>query len=254
MLRILWTSKSALSAGQQKLDSIANNITNATTPGYKKENVDFKDLVNEELNKRGYPVTKEGEKLATLQTGTGVKNGAVLKDFSQGELIPTDINMDLAIDGSGFYALKLADGTKVYTRDGAFSIDGNGEVVNSAGYKLEVNYTNGPVKFSSENFKVDQDGNITNNAGNVLGTISLYNAIGSGGMVTLGNNIYVPQSDTTVYKETGSFIRQGFSESSNVDLAQEMSEMIVTQRAFQLSSQGLTTADQMWQMANNLRS
>jgi len=253
VLRILWNSKNALAAQQQKLDVIANNITNVNTVGYKKENVEFKDLISEELDKRGYPFTKDAQKIATMSTGTGIKTGAITKDFSQGELSSTNIDMDLAIDGSGFYALNTPNGSKVYSRDGGFSIDGNGEIVNSAGYKLDINYTNGPVPFSSDNFKVDQGGNITNNDGKLVGTIPLYNTMSSGGMASLGGGIYVPQSDATVFKETGSFVRQGFSENSNVDLSKEMSDMIVTQRAFQLSSQGLTTADQMWQMANNLR-
>ena len=252
MLRMFWNSRSALSAEQNKLDAISNNIANIGTTGYKKVDVSFKDLMSEELDKRGYPFTSDKVKQATLTTGSGVKNGEWLSDNKQGQLTNTGVTTDLAIDGKGYFRVTMPDGTKAYTRDGAFSVDGSGNVLDSKGDKLDITFFGSPVKLSADTLSVDENGYLFDK-NNRIGQIEIYNSVGNNSMNSIGGNLFAPSGEATVYKETDYNIKQGFLENSNVDLASEMTDMLVTQRAFELNSKSLKNADEMWNMANNLR-
>lgn len=270
MLRILWTSRSAMSAEQDKLDNISNNIANVNTEGYKKTNVSFRDLVYENLNRTGYPNSKES------YNGTGVRTGEWSRDNSQGNLSQTGENTDLAIDGQGYFMIQLpdknADGTykTAYTRAGSFNVDGEGNIVDKNGNKLAIAFNNDVSEadkhFSQDSFKVDEQGNVFNNIdGNdkAVGKINLYNVVSQDSMKSIGDNLYVvATSDVNgievpaekPYLVQDPTIRQGYVELSNVDLTQEMTDMIVAQRAFEMNSKAMKTADEMWGMANNLRS
>jgi len=240
-------------AQQEKLDSISNNLANVNTEGYKRVDVSFKDLVYETLKRDGYPTTgKQAEPL----NGTGVRASGWLRDNGQGSLQETGLNTDLAIDGEGYFRVTLADGSKAYTRSGSFTIDSSGTLVDKNGNRLDVEYSGEKVSFDKGNFSVDKAGSITLNENGKLtnvGKINLHNFVGQDTMASVGESLYVPKAGAQGYTVTDSNINQGYVEASNVDIAREMTDMIVTQRAFELGSRGLKTADEMWGIANNLR-
>jgi flagellar basal-body rod protein FlgG len=262
MLRVLWTSRTALMANTEKMDAISNNMANAQTQGYKQVDVSFEDLVGESLDRLGYPASKASTLAGSNSTGTGVKTTNWVRDNTQGSLTNTGVSGDLAIDGDGYYQLTSPSNQKVYTRAGSFSADANGRLADSNGNLLNINfdkgYNSGNVKFTDNNYQVSENGDVllkdNNNSSKKVGNIELYNVTGSNGFLSAGNNLYVPDANAKVYKSTNAAIRQGYTENSNVDIGSEMADMIVTQRAFELASKGIQAADSMWGIANNLKS
>lgn len=255
MLTTLWSSRSGLNANQEKLNVISNNMVNANTTGYKKIEVGFRDLLKSSLNELGNPLN---DKTATV--GSGVRTGNYTTNNTQGSLLTTNQSTDLAIDGEGYFRVFSGDGTSYYTRDGEFKIDSAGRLVNNSGYILDVQYTNGfsaqNTGLTSSNFTVNKGGEIfitENGQYTKVGDIALYTAVGNDALVSVGDNLYKELNGVQVYRTLNGDICQGYLEGSNVDLSEEMTELIVTQRAFQLSSKGITTADEMWGMINNLR-
>lgn len=255
MLTTLWTSKSGLNANQEKLDVISNNIANVNTTGYKKVNAGFKDLISSSLDEWGNPLN---DKTATV--GSGVKAGNFTKDNSQGGLQTTNQKTDLALDGEGYFKVISSNGTEYYTRDGSFKLDSYGRLVTANGNILEVQYANGYSQnntgLTSDNFTINKKGEIfAENNGNFekVGEIAVYTAVGNDAFTSVGDNLFKELNGVQVYRTLDADMYQGYLEASNVDLSQEMTDMIVTQRAFQLSSKGITAADEMWEMINNLR-
>ena len=255
MLTTLWTSKSGLNANQEKLDVISNNIANVNTTGYKKVNVGFKDLISSSLDEWGNPLN---DKTATV--GSGVKAGNFTKDNSQGGLQTTNQKTDLALDGEGYFKVISSNGTEYYTRDGSFKLDSYGRLVTANGNILEVQYANGYSQnntgLTADNFTINKKGEIfAENNGNFekVGEIAVYTAVGNDAFTSVGDNLFKELNGVQVYRILDADMYQGYLEASNVDLSQEMTDMIVAQRAFQLSSKGITAADEMWQMINNLR-
>ena len=264
MLRLIWNSKSSMMAQQEKLDAISNNIANVNTNGYKKVSANFKDLLYESLDRKGYPVSADKAGKSVLQNGTGVRVGEWTRNNTQGDLVSTNLLTDLAIDGAGYFEVTQPDNTKAYTRAGNFLTDSNGAIVDEKGNRLSIvdnqgkniNTANGPYKFNRNNFTVDESGVVTfkqNNVEQQVGKIKISNVIGDNSMISVGDSLYMLKPGAQVIDSKDYSIKQGFLEQSNVDIASEMTDMIITQRAFQLSSSTLKTADEMWQMANNLR-
>ncbi|WP_298837193.1 flagellar hook-basal body complex protein [Clostridium sp.] len=260
MLEIMWDSKSAMRAQQEKLDTISNNIANANTNGYKKLNTNFKDLVHETLDRKGYPVNAASK--TVLQNGTGVRVGEWKRDNTQGSLTQTGLSTDLAIDGTGYFEVTQPDNTKAYTRSGNFLTDASGTIVDEMGNRLSIvdtggnniNKVNGPYKFTANNFQVDENGNVAIKGSNaIIGKIKISTVVGDNSMISIGDSLFQPKSGITVSDSKDYSINQGYLEGSNVDISTEMTDMLMTQRAFQLSSSTLKTADEMWQMANNLQ-
>jgi fagellar hook-basal body proteins len=266
MLRALWSSRAAMNAQQQKLDSISNNIANTNTVGYKREDVSFQDLVYETLNRKGIPTGENNTD--TLINGTGVKATKWIRDNSQGSLRETGEKTDLALDGEGFFRVTLPDGSKAYERSGSFNIDSTGEIVDKNGNRLDValteegtNMLNSGSVFTTDNFAVKENGDVylaVDNNGSktdvLYGKINIYNPIGQDSLTSVGENLYVPNSGTIMNVNTDVNILQGFVEGSNVDVGKEMTDMIVAQRAFELSSRSLKTADEMWGLVNSMKS
>lgn len=256
MLRTIWTAKSGMNATQEKLDVISNNLANVNTTGYKKIDVGFKDLLSESLDKLGNPLN---DKDATMGTGTKTSEWSI--DKTQGVLQETSISTDLSIDGEGYFKVVNDDGYEAYTRDGAFTTNLNGQIIDNKGNKLEINYLNGysedTVQFNKDNFLVDKNGEVYLKEDKnfvKVGEIPIYTAIGDKAFVSIGNSLYTPANGVTIERSNNFEIYQGTLEASNVDIGAEFADMIITQRAFQLSSKGITTADEMWGMINNLRS
>lgn len=255
MLRTLWTSKTGMNANQERLDVISNNLVNSNTTGYKKVEVGFKELLTQSLDRRGLPLNDKDSVM-----GTGSKISEWYRDNTQGNLLDTAITTDLAIDGEGYFKVIAADGNEYYTRDGNFNIDSLGRLVDARGNKVEIKYTNGfsdeNVNFTKNNLLVDTSGQVyvkNNDVFTKVGDLGVYTATGDRAFLAAGDNLYTPAPGSEVVRANSYDIRQGMLEGSNVDIATEFSDMIVTQRAFELSAKGINTADEMWGMINNLK-
>lgn len=255
MFNIFATAKSGMSAYQEKLDYLSNDLVNSSTTGYKSTDVGFKDLLTESLDRKGTPLVNK-----TAISGTGVKLGINYATNSQGNLLATGEKTDLAIDGKGYFALMQADGNAVYTRDGNFKIDSNGTLVDSKGTKVYVEYENGASEgnpaLESDNISIDKEGGITMKVGEDMvkvGNIPIFTAIGDKGFIPIGNSYFTPSSDAQVTLSNDYNVIQGDLEASNVDTSEVFSDIILTQRAFQLSSKAVTTADDLWGMINTMR-
>ena len=255
MFNIFATAKSGMSAYQEKLDYLSNDLVNSQTTGYKSTDVGFKDLLTESLDRKGTPLVNK-----KAISGTGVKLGTNYATNKQGNLLTTGGKTDLAIDGTGYFALQQDDGNVVYTRDGNFKVDNNGTLVDANGKKVYIEYEDGASEgnpaLKSDDISIDQEGGITMKVGEEMtkiGSIPIFTAIGDKGFIPLGNNCFTPSSDAQVTLSTDYTVVQGSLEASNVDTGEVFSELILTQRAFQLSSKAITTADDMWSMINSMR-
>lgn len=261
MLRVLWNSRGAMNAQQEKLDSISNNIANINTVGYKREDVNFQDLVYETLNRTGYPTNENSQK--DIINGTGVKATSWIRDTSQGQLRETGSKTDMAIDGDGFFRVVLPDGSKAYERSGSFNIDAIGDIVDKNGNRIDIAFTeegsqmfNSGKIFTSDNFAVNKNGEIyvsVDDRSVLYGKIDVYNVVGQDSLMSVGGNLYVPKNNAQMYANKDADILQGFVEESNVDAGKEMTDMIIAQRAFELGSRSLKTADEMWGLINSMK-
>lgn len=238
MFNVFATAKSGMNAYQEKLDYLSNDLVNSTTTGYKSTDVGFKDLLTETLDRKGTPVNDK-----TAVNGTGVRLGMNYVKDKQGNLITTGNNTDLAIDGKGYFAAYQSDGSIAYTRDGSFKIDAQGDLVDSSGNRVVINYEPGFAQrnpeLKSEDLSIDQEGGISmmiDNQSVKIGTIPVFTAIGDKSFIQIGNNYYTPSDDAEVTLSTDYDVRQGFLESSNVDSGETFTEVILSQRAFQLLS------------------
>lgn len=255
MFNIFAIGKSGMSAYQDKIDYISNDLANQETTGYKSTDVGFKDLLIESLNRRGTPLVN-----TKASSGTGVRIGTNYANNKQGNLIPSNSKTDLAIDGDGYFALSQQDGSIVYTRDGNFKIDSAGNLVDTTGAKVYVQYENGFSEgnpaLDSNNISISQGGEIStkvNGEDVKIGTIPVFTAIGDKSFIPIGNNHFTVDQNAQVTASTNYNIEQGFLEGSNVDPGVTFSDLVLTQRAFQLSSKAITTADDMWSMINSMR-
>jgi flagellar basal-body rod protein FlgG len=256
MFNIFAIAQSGMNAYQEKIDYLSNDLANSETTGYKSTDVGFKDLLTESLDRNGTPLVNK-----TAISGTGVKLGMNYTNNKQGNLLTTGGKTDLAIKGEGYFSLIQADGNIVYTRDGKFKVDSNGSLVDTSGQKVYVEYENGasegnPV-LESGNISIDEDGGITMKVGeevNKIGSIPIFTAVGDKAFINIGNNCVTPNSDTTVILSNDYTVVQGSLEASNVDTTKVFSDIILSQKAFQLTSKAVTTADDIWSMVNSMKS
>lgn len=255
MFNIFATGKSGMSAYQEKLDYLSNDIANTETTGYKRTDVGFKDLVTESLNRNGVPLNNKN-----AVTGTGVRLGTNYTTNTQGNLLQTGGKTDLAIDGDGYFAITKSDGSVAYTRNGNFKIDSNGALVDSNGAKVYMQYENGFSEGSPaidrNSVSIDSTGQIrmdVNGSSTLIGNIPVFTALGDKGFIPTGNSYSVANSDAQVTLSNNYDIRQGYLEASNVDTTEVFSDMVLTQRAFQMSSKTVTVADDIWGMINGMR-
>lgn len=264
MLRIFYNSRSAMMAQQEKLDSISNNLANVNTDGYKTIDVNFKDLVYETLDRTGYPITNKPEEQKGTINGTGVRTGQWIRDNKEGNLRQTGMNTDFAIVGPGYFSVTTLNGSTAYERNGSFDVDSSGTMVDKEGNKINLNLTqagqtelNNEGGFTKDNFNVNEDGIISlkrkDGTFASIGKIDIYNAVGDNAFTSIGDNLYTAVPGVQTFVQGGSQIKQGYLEGSNVDVAKEMTDMIITQRAFELGSRGLKTADDMWGLVNSIR-
>lgn len=249
MYNILSTSLSGMGSTQHKIDLISQNINNVNTKGYKKVDFEFQNLVNQTLKRDSYPTNSED-----AIVGTGVRVGTEYRDLTQGNLKETGVLSNIAIDGDGFFRVRTIDGQVAYTRDGEFTIDSSGKIVDTLGNVLDIEFNNGlsyeNVDFS-EGFLVTQNGKIEI-ADRIIGWISLYDTVSPNDLYSIGDSLFVPKEGVNVLKLENAKMHQGHLEMSNVILSDEMVHLISMQRAFQLNSKGVQVADQMWSLVNQL--
>lgn len=263
MMRSLWTAASGMVGQQFNIDTIANNLSNVNTAGYKKSRPDFEDLLYQTIRSAGTPATRDTLLPTGIQVGHGVRPAATQKMYSQGSLQNTGNTLDLAIEGEGFFRVQLYDGTFGYTRDGTFKIDSKGQIVNSNGYKLTPEIIM-PADFIFSDISISQDGLVSVKvAGNdtpiEVGQIQIYRFVNPAGLKNIGQNLVKinAASGPSVGGRPGFFgmgkLQQGFLEMSNVQIVEEMVNMIVAQRAYELNSRAITTSDSMLATANSLK-
>ncbi|PZT47445.1 flagellar basal-body rod protein FlgG [Helicobacter valdiviensis] len=259
MMRALYTATTGMLGQQLQIDVTSNNISNVNTFGYRKERAEFADLFHQVLQYAGSSTSETTLSPTGIEVGLGVRPTSVQKLFGQGNFKETENNFDIAITGNGFFQIEMPDGTIAYTRDGSFKRDDEGNVVNSQGYLLVPNIT---VPDDFTEFNVGTDGTVTVVQGNdttELGQIEIVNFINPGGLHALGDNLYLntnasgdPIVGTPGLNGFGQ-LRQGFIETSNVKLVEEMTDLIVGQRAYEANSKSIQTADSMLQTVNQLK-
>ncbi|WP_294638965.1 flagellar basal-body rod protein FlgG [uncultured Aquabacterium sp.] len=261
MMRSLWISKSGMEAQQTQLDHISNNLANSGTNGYKQSHAVFEDLMYQTLRQSGANSSEQSTLPTGLQVGLGVRPVATSRQFTQGSLQQTSGNLDVAINGKGFFEVTLPDGRIGYTRDGAFQLDNQGRIVTNNGYLVNTNGATVPAE--ATNITISADGIISAKlAGEtepaVIGRFQISNFVNAPGLDPIGQNTYVesvasgpPQSGNPQSGSLGS-LSQGFVETSNVNVVQELVQMIQTQRAYELNSKAIQTSDQMLQKLGQL--
>ncbi len=263
MMRSLWTAASGMIGQQFNIDTIAHNLSNVNTTGYKKGRADFEDLLYQTLRAAGTPATRDTVVPTGIQVGHGSRPAATQKMYTQGSLQNTGNQLDLAVEGEGFFRVQLYDGSFAYTRDGTFKIDANGQLVTSNGYKLSPEIIM-PQGFRFADIAISQDGLVTvKRAGEdtpiEVGRIQLYRFVNPAGLKNIGQNLVntTAASGPPVEGRPGftgmGTLHQGFLEMSNVQIVEEMVNMIVAQRAYELNSKAIITSDSMLSTANGLK-
>lgn len=261
MIRALLVAATGMNAQKFNIDIIANNLANVNTVGYKKGRGEFAELVYQDIKSPGTSSSENSILSSGIQVGLGSKIVSVQKLFQQGEFVTTGNNLDLVIEGDGFFKLTMPDGSDAYTRAGSFRLDGEGRIVTSEGFLLNPEITIPPT---STSITIGNDGKVTViEAGNTnpteVGTIELVRFVNPGGLKPIGRNLYIQTAasgdpiEGTPGTEGIGTILQGFVEMSNVNVVEEMVNMIISQRAYETCSKAIQTTEEILQMTNNLK-
>ncbi len=261
MLRSMWIAATGMESQQLNIDIISNNLANVNTVGFKKSRADFEDLLYQNMKMPGAASSPTTQVPTGIQIGQGVRPVATQKMFTVGNLQQTGNPLDLAIEGDGFFQVTTPEGNIVYTRDGAFKLNSGGDLVTSNGYLLEPSIT---IPSDTTAIYVSADGIVSvqqagSSAPTTVGNIELARFLNSGGLQAVGRNLFTQTESsgvplTSIPGQDGAgTIAQAFLEMSNVSVVEEMVNMIVAQRAYEINSKSIQTADDMLQMANNLR-
>ncbi|MBO9688449.1 flagellar basal-body rod protein FlgG [Roseateles chitosanitabidus] len=260
MLRSLWTAKTGMEAQQTQLDVISHNLANVSTNGYKKSHAVFEDLMYQTLRQPGANNTEQTTLPTGMQVGLGARAVATSRSHSQGSLTQTSNYLDMAIKGNGFFQIQMPDGTTAYTRDGSFQLDPNGQIVTNNGNTVLPGII---VPANATALTVGADGTVSvttagNTAPTTLGQLQLANFINPPGLESLGGNLYsetvasgTPQTGAPGTNSLGA-VQQGFVETSNVNVVEELVQMIQTQRAYEMNSKAIQTTDQMLQKLSQI--
>ncbi len=260
MIRSLWISKTGLDAQQRQMDVISNNLANVSTNGFKKTRAVFEDLLYQNIRQPGAQSSQQTQLPSGLQLGTGVRSVATERNFTQGNLQETGNSKDVAIQGEGFFQVLMPDGATAYTRDGSFQVDNQGQLVTASGYAVQPSIT---IPADATSFTVGRDGTVSiTQAGSAtatqVGALQLSTFINPAGLMAKGENLYVESSasgsaNTNTPGTNGSgTLSQGFVETSNVNVVEELVNMIQTQRAYEINSKSITTSDQMLQKLSQM--
>lgn len=259
MNQALWIGKTGLDAQQSRLAVVSNNLANVNTTGYKKGRAVFEDLLYQNVRQPGGQTSQDTQLPSGLTLGTGVRMVATQKLHSQGNLLQTNNPLDVAVQGRGFFQVLMPNGDQAYTRTGEFQVNSDGQMVTSAGYTLQPDIT---IPDNATSVTIGRDGTVSvalpnNPAPAQVGTIQLADFVNPSGLQPVGENLYketgasgAPQIGTAGQNSLGTTI-QGSLESSNVNVVEELVNMIETQRAYEMNSKAISTADRMLQFVNN---
>lgn len=260
MMKSLWIAKTGLTAQQAQLDVISNNLANVGTSGFKRSRVVFEDLMYQTTRAPGAPSSQQTQTATGMQVGTGVRPVATERLFSQGNLQQTSNPKDVAINGSGFLQVLMPDGSAAYTRDGSLQVNAEGMLVTASGYPLQPAVT---VPANSTSMTIGSDGTITIQAAGSsqstqVGNLQLVQFPNPAGLESRGENLFTetpssgaPNTVTPGANGAG-VLMQGYVETSNVNVVEELVNMIQTQRAYEINSKAINTADQMLQRLGQL--
>ncbi|MFB6344866.1 MAG: flagellar basal-body rod protein FlgG [bacterium] len=260
MLRSLFTGGTGMRAQKFNVDTISNNLANVNTTGFKKERADFESLFYEHKKSPGAPATDATEHPTGVSVGTGVRTAATQTMHQQGSAKKTDNETDLMIQGDGFFQVLQEDGTTAYTRDGSFKLDGEGNLVTSNGRFLQPQIQ---VPQEATSVTVRSDGTVSAKIPgqadlDQIGQIELAKFVNPSGLQKIGSNLY---EETTASgapqvlqpgQDGAGQVRQGFLETSNVNVTQELTDMISAQRAFEFNQRSIRTSDQMLSTVTDL--
>ncbi len=261
MIRSLWIAKTGLDVQQTNLDVVSNNLANASTTGFKRSKAMFEDLIYQTLRQPGGPTVDDAQSPTGLQLGVGARVVGTQRIYTQGNLARTDNNLDIAISGNGFFQIQLPDGTVAYSRDGAFSRDNTGQMVNSSGYVLNPGIL---IPATAESITIGEGGEVRyftqggNVEGEVAGQIQLALFNNPAGLAAIGGNLYIETAASGAAQQANpgqngaGFVRQFFIESSNVNVAEELVNLIVSQRAYEFNTRAIRASDEMLQRLGQL--
>jgi flagellar basal-body rod protein FlgG len=253
MIRSLWIARTGLDAQQTQLDVVANNLANVSTNGFKRARPVFEDLLYQNLRQPGAQSSQQTQIPTGLSLGTGVRTAATARVFTQGNIQKTDGTLDVAVQGNGFFQVQLPDGTTAYTRDGSFEKDNTGQIVTADGYPVLPAMT---IPANATSLTIGTDGTVSvtqsgTAAATQIGSFQLATFINNGGLQSVGQNLYMetassgtPTPNTPGTNGAGT-TSQGYVETSNVNVAEELVTMIQTQRAYELNSKVISTSDAM---------
>ncbi len=251
MIRSLWIARTGLDTQQTQLDVIANNLANVSTNGFKRQRAVFQDLLYQTMRQPGAQSSQQTQVPAGLQLGTGARPVSTAHLFTKGNLQKTDNSLDVAINGDGFFQVLLPDGTTAYTRDGSFQKDNQGQVVTADGYPLQPAIT---IPADARAISIGTDGTVSVTQGNTttqIGNLQVATFINPAGLQSIGQNLFLetaasgtPTPNTPGNNGAGA-VNQGYVETSNVNVAEELVTMIQTQRAYELNSKVVSTSDAM---------
>jgi flagellar basal-body rod protein FlgG len=260
MIRSLWISKTGLEAQQTNIDVISNNLANVSTNGFKRSRPVFEDLLYQTLRQPGAQSSQQTQLPTGLQLGTGVRPVAVEKIHTQGNLQQTGNNLDVAINGKGFFQVLMPDGTTAYSRDGSFQTDNQGQLVTSSGYAVQPAIT---IPSDATSVTIAKDGTVSvtqpgSPNATQIGSLQLAGFINPAGLQSIGENLYLetaasgtPSANTPGTNGLG-VLNQSFVETSNVSVVEELVNMIQAQRAYEINSKAITTSDQMLQKLSQM--
>lgn len=261
MIRSLWTAATGMQAQSLNIDVISNNLANVNTSGFKRSRADFQDLLYETLRSSGSASSATSQVPAGIQLGHGTRPASVQKIFSTGDFQHTQNELDLAIEGDGFFQILQPNGEAAYSRDGAFKLDSQGRIVNSDGFLLEPAIT---IPSDALSVSIGIDGTVSvlqpgQQTPSEIGTIELVRFLNPAGLDSIGRNLYLPTAASgdaiagTAGEDGLGTVSQGYLEMSNVSVVDEMVNMITAQRAYEINSKTIRTADDMLQMANQIK-
>ena len=255
MIRSLWISKTGLDAQQTQMDVTANNLANVSTNGFKRSRAVFEDLLYQTLRQPGAQSSQQTQLPSGLQLGTGVRPVASERIYTQGNLQQTSNPLDLAIQGNGFFQVLMPDGSTAYTRAGSMQVDAQGQLVTSSGFPVQPAIT---IPANTLSITISRDGIVSvqrsgATAATQVGTIQLVGFVNPAGLQGMGENLFVEtaSSGTPSVSAPGTngmgLVSQGYLETSNVNVVEELVGMIQTQRAYEINSKAIQASDQMLQ-------
>jgi len=260
MIRSLWIAKTGLEAQQFNVDVISNNLANVSTNAFKRQRAIFEDLLYQTLRQPGAQSSQQTQFPTGLQVGTGVTPVATVRIHTNGNLQQTGNSLDLAINGRGFFQILLPDGSTAYTRDGAFQLDSQGQVVNASGYQLQPALT---IPSDALSVTIGADGTVSvtqpgSPTPTQIGNVQLADFVNPAGLQSRGENLYMETaaSGPPTVNDPGSnglgVLNQGYVETSNVSVTEELVNLITAQRAYEINSRAVQTSDQMLQRLTQL--